>query len=140
MAPKNIYQLGDDHTYTTRNERPGTYADLPGAATIDLGKNKPRPSRIDFEEDSDEESILSNVTNMSILTAPKDYMREERIETLQNSRISRKSKKGSAPKGNGKPHHKSSDYGGSLSDNDESDLSSTSSEEEKSESDVASSG
>ena len=48
--------------------------------------------------------------------------------------------KGYAPKGNEKPHHKSSDNGVSLSDNDDSNLSSTSSEEEKSESDVASSG
>ena len=46
--------------------------------------------------------------------------------------------KGSAPEGNGNPYHKSSDNGGSLYDNDDSDLSSTSSEEEKSRSDVAS--
>ena len=60
---------------------------------------------------------------------------------LQNARISRTSfLRGSTPKQNGKPHHKSSDNGGSLSDNDNSDLSSTSSEEEKSESDVVSSG
>ena len=63
------------------------------------------------------------------------------MKMLQNARISRMSfLKGSAPKGNGKPHHKSSDNGGSLSNNDDSDLFSTSSEEEKSESDVASSG
>ena len=63
------------------------------------------------------------------------------VEMLQNARISRMSfLKGSAPKGNGKSHHKSSENGGSLSDNDKSDFSSTSSEEEKSESDVASSG
>ena len=63
------------------------------------------------------------------------------MEMLQNARISsRSSVKGSAPEGNGKPHNKSSDNGESLSDNDDSNLSSTSSEEEKSESDVASSG
>ena len=63
------------------------------------------------------------------------------VEMLQNERISRMYfLKGSAPKENGKPHHKSSDNEGSLSDNDNSELSSTSSEEEKSESDVASSG
>ena len=60
LAPKNLYQLGDDHTYTTLNEHPGTYAGSPGAATIDLGKNKPRPSQIDFDDDSDDESILSS--------------------------------------------------------------------------------
>ena len=63
------------------------------------------------------------------------------MEMLQNARISRRYfLKGSAPEGNGNPHHKSSENGGSSSDNDDSDLSSTSSEEEKSESDVASSG
>ena len=60
---------------------------------------------------------------------------------LQNACISRRYfVKGSAPKGNGNPHHKSSDNGESSSGNDDSDLSSTSSEEEKSVSDVASSG
>ena len=63
------------------------------------------------------------------------------VEMLQNVRISCMFfLKGSAPKENGKLHHKSSDNGGSLSDNGDSDLSSTSSEEEKSESDVAASG
>ena len=63
------------------------------------------------------------------------------MEILQNARIScRSSMKGSAPEGNGNPHHKSSDNRGSLSDNDDSDFFSTSREEEKSESDVASSG
>ena len=63
------------------------------------------------------------------------------VEMLQNAHISRMSfLKGSAPKGNGKPHHKSSENGGSSSDNDDSKLSSSSSEDEKSEIDVAPSG
>ena len=71
----------------------------------------------------------------------KKKEKDELVEMLQNARIShRSSLKGSAPKGNGNPHHKSPDNGGSSSDNDDSDLSSTSSEEDKSESDVASSG
>ena len=71
----------------------------------------------------------------------KKKEKDELVEMLQNASISRRSSlKGSAPKGNGKPHHKSSDNGGSSSENDDSDLSSTSSEKEKSESDVASSG
>ena len=82
LAPKNLYQVEDNHTYTTLNERPGTHAGLPGDATADLGKNKPRPSIIDFDEGSDEESALSNVTNMSNLTAPDEYTREELIEML----------------------------------------------------------
>ena len=71
----------------------------------------------------------------------KKKEKDELVEMLQNARISRRySLKGSAPEGNGKPHHKSSDNGGTSSDNNNSNLSSTSSEEEKSESDVASSG
>ena len=71
----------------------------------------------------------------------KDNKEDKLVEMLQNARISRRSSvKGSAPEGNGKPHHKSSDNGGSSYDNDDSDLSSTSSEEEKFECYVASSG
>ena len=67
--------------------------------------------------------------------------KDELVEMLKNARNScRSSVKGSAPKGNGKPHHKSSDNGGSSSDNNDFYLSSTSSDEEKSESDVESSG
>ena len=55
----------------------------------------------------------------------KKKEKDELVEMLQNARISRRSYlKGSATKGNGKPHHKSSDNGRSLSDNDDSDLSS----------------
>ena len=141
MAPENIYTLGDDHTYTTLNERPGTYAVSPGAAMIYLGKNRLRPSNIDLINGSDDDSVMSNVTSMTNLTNPTAYSKGELVEMLQNARILRKSSvEGSAPKGNGKPYHKSSDNGGSSSDNDESDLYSISSEEEKSESDVASSG
>ena len=84
---------------------------------------------------------MSNVTGIKNLTDPTAYSKDKLVKMLKNARISRRSSvKGSAPEGNGKPHHKSSDNGGSLSENDNSDLSSTSSEEEKSESDVASSG
>ena len=48
LAPENLHTLGDDHTYTTLNVRPGTYTGLPGAAMIDLGKNRLRPSNIDL--------------------------------------------------------------------------------------------
>ena len=82
---------------------------------------------------------MSHITSMTNLTDPSAYSKDELVEMLQNARISRRSSvKGSAPKGNGKPHHKSSDIGGCLSDNNDSNLSSTLIEEEKSESDVAS--
>ena len=70
LAPENLFTLGDDHTYTTLNDRSGTYAGSPGAAMIDLGKNRPRPSNIDLINGSDDDSVMSNVTSMKILTDP----------------------------------------------------------------------
>ena len=108
---------------------------------IDLGKKRPRPSNIDLINGSDDDSVMSNVTSMTNLTDPAAYSKDELVGMLQNARISRRSSvKGSAPEGNENPYHKSSDNGGSWSDNDDYDLSSTSSEEEEYESDVASSG
>ena len=141
LAPENLYTLVYDHTYTTLNERPGTYAGSPGAVMIDLGKNRLRSSNIDPINIIEDGSVMSNVTSMTNLTDPTAYSKDELVEMLKNARISRRSLlRGSAPKENGKPHHKSSDNRGSSSENEDSDLSSTSSEEEKSESDVASSG
>ena len=75
-----------------------------------------------------DDSVMSNVTSMTNLTDPTAYSKDELVEMLKNARISRRSSvKGSAPKENGKLHHKSSDNGGSLSKNDHSGLSSTSS-------------
>ena len=82
LEPENIYTLGDDHTDTTLNERPGAYAGSPGAAMIDLGKNRPRPSNIDITNRSDDDSVMSNVTSMKILTNPADYSKEELVEML----------------------------------------------------------
>ena len=126
MAPENVYTLRDDHTYTTLNERPGTYAGSPGAAMIDLGNNRPRPSNIYLTNRSNDDSIMSNVTSMTNLTDPAAYSKGELVEIPQNARIScRSSVKVSAPEGNGKLHHKSSDNGENSSGKDNSDLSST---------------
>ena len=115
LAPKNLYTLGDDHTYTTLNDHPGTYAGSLGAAMIDLGKNRLRPSNIDLINESDDDSVMSNVTSMTNLTDPTSYFKDELVEMLQNARISRRSSvKVSAPKGNVKPHHKSPDNGGKF--------------------------
>ena len=62
LAPENLYTLGDYHTYTTLNELPGTYAGSPGAAMIDLGKNRPIPFNIDLTYRSYDDSVMSNVT------------------------------------------------------------------------------
>ena len=82
-------------------------------------------------------SVQSNVTNMFNLTAPEYYIKEELTEMLQNARMSRKSEKGSALKGNGKPRQKTSELEESSSGSNNSDSSSTSSEEEESEYDAA---
>ena len=58
---------------------------------------------------SDDDRVMSNVTSMTNLTDPTAYSKDELVEMLKNARISRRSSvKGSAPKENGKPHHKSS--------------------------------
>ena len=74
---------------------------------IDLGNNRPRPSSIDLTNRSDDDSVMSNVTIMNILTDPAAYYKEEFVEMLQIARISRRSSvKGSSSEGNGKSHHK----------------------------------
>ena len=98
LAPENLYTLVYDHTYTTLNERPGTYAGSLGAAMIDLGKNRLRPSNIDLTNGSNDDSVMSNVTIMTNLTDPTAYSKDELVKMLQNARIShRSSVKGSAP-------------------------------------------
>ena len=79
LAPENLYTLGDDHTYTTLNERPGVYAGSPGAAMIELGKNRPRPSNIDLINGSDDDSVMSNVTSMRNLTDPTVYSKNKLV-------------------------------------------------------------
>ena len=83
LAPENLYTLGDDHTYTTLNERPVTYAGSPGAAMIDLGKNRLRPSNIGLINGSDDDSVMSNVTSMTNLTDPTAYSKDELVEMLK---------------------------------------------------------
>ena len=141
MAPENLYTLEDNHTYTMLNERPGTYTGSPGAAKLDLGNNRPRPSRIDMSTDSDNESVMSNVKSLTNMTDPDDYTKGELVELLREARISRRSsRKGSAPNDYGKSHKKTSENEESSSSSGDSDLSSTSSEEENSEHDAAISG
>ena len=91
--------MGDDHTYTTLHERPGTYTGSPGAAMIDLGNNRPRPSNIDLTYGRYDDSVMSNVTSMTNLTDPAAYSKDELVKMLQNARISRRSSvKGPPPR------------------------------------------
>ena len=87
LAPENLYTLGDDYTYTTLNERPGMYAGSPGAAIIDLGKNRLRPSNIDLIKGSDDDSVMSNVTSKTNLTDPTAYSKDELVEMLKKMRV-----------------------------------------------------
>ena len=74
--------MGDDRTYTTLNERPGTYAGSPGTAVIGLGKKRLRPSNIGLINGSDDDSVMSNVTSMTNLTDPTAYSKDELVEML----------------------------------------------------------
>ena len=85
--PENLYTLGDDHTYITLNDRPGTYAGSPGAAIIDLGNNRPRPSNIDLTNGSDNDRVMSNAMRMKNLTDPASYSKDKLVEILQNANI-----------------------------------------------------
>ena len=59
-----MYNLDDDHTYKTLNERPGKYKGTPGAATINLGSEK-EPGVIDIDADEDNMSRVSATTGVS---------------------------------------------------------------------------
>ena len=64
VAPEDVYNLDDDHTYKTLNERPGKYKGTPGAATINLGSEK-EPGVIDVDADEDNMSRVSVMTGVS---------------------------------------------------------------------------
>ena len=66
-------------------ERSGTYAGSPGAAMIDLGKNRLMSSNIDLTNGSDDDSVMSNVTSMTNLTDPAAYSKDELMEMLKMS-------------------------------------------------------
>jgi hypothetical protein len=141
MAPENVFTLGDDHTYKTLDERVGTYAGSPGAATLDLGRSKMKPARVDVEDNDDEVSVMSNGTNYTNMTEPEEYTKEELCGMLREMRMSRRSpKRGSAPHEIEKPHHKTTEAEESVSSGDSSSVSSSSDEEEDSVHDAADSG
>ena len=141
MAPENVFTLGDEHTYKTLDERTGKYAGSPGAATLDLGRNRMKPARVDVEDNDDEVSVMSNGTNYTNMTEPEEYSKEELCEMLREMRMSRRSsKRGSAPHEIEKPHHKTTEAEESVSSGDSSSVSSSSDEEEDSVHGAADSG
>ena len=127
IAPEDVYNLDDDHTYKTLNERPGKYKGTPGAATINLGSEK-EPGVIDVDADEDNMSRVSAMTGVS-----KDDLRElskdDLIQMLiKKGNISeRVGEKGSAPISIDKSRCEASDDEGSSSC-DDSDSSSSSSD------------
>ena len=141
MNPEEIYQLDkDDHTYATLNERPGTYDGSPGAARLDLGRSDQELPEVEIIEDNDDDG--SNVSNLTGIT---DYSKRDLYKKLKEMEINISTKQkssitGSAPQGNSKPQQNTPEGEESLSYNDSSSLSSTSSEEEDSGAAVAPSG
>ena len=141
MNPEDIYQLDkDDHTYATLNERPGTYNGSPGAARLDLGRSDQELPEVGVIEDNDDDA--SNVSN---LTGISDYSKRDLYNKLKEMEINISAKQkssitGSAPQGSSKPQQNTPEGEESLSDNDSSSLSLTSSEEEDSGAAVAPSG
>ena len=80
VAPEDVYNLNDDHTYNMLNERPGKYKGTPGAATVNLGREK-EPGVIDVDVDEDNMSRASAMTGVSkdnLMVLSKDVL----IQTL----------------------------------------------------------
>ena len=63
VAPEDVYNLDDDHTFKTLNERPGKCKGTPGAATINLGSEK-TPGVIGVDADEDNTSRVSAMTRV----------------------------------------------------------------------------
>jgi hypothetical protein len=141
MAPENVFTLGDERTYTTLDERVGTYAGSPGAATLDLGRNRMKPARVDVDDNDNDVSVMSSGTNFTNMTEPEEYSKEELCLMLREIRMLRRSsKRGSAPQEIEKPHHKTTGSEESASSDDSSSVSSSSGEEEESVRDASASG
>ena len=131
VAPENVYQLDEEHTYVSLNDRPGKYAGSPGAATIDLGKKK-RPGEIDVDADDKAISAMSGFSGLTGGYTEEELnnsSKEELIAMFKRGNISGKTgSKGSTPKGNYKSRSGASDDEESSSSGDDSVSSSSSSE------------
>jgi hypothetical protein len=139
VAPEDVYNLDDDHTFKTLNERPGKYKGTPGAATINLGKEK-GPGVIDVDADEDNMSRVSAMTGMSkddLITLSKDDLIQMLIKKGNISE--RVGKKGSAPIEIDKSRCEASDDEESSS-SDDSDSSFSSSDGAGSDDSAAGSG
>ena len=120
-----MYNLDDDHTYKTLNERPGRYKGTPGAATINVESEK-EPGVIDVDADEDNMSRVSAMTGVSkdnLMVLSKDDLIQMLIKKGNISE--RVGEKGSTPTGIDKLRCEVSDDEGSSS-SDDSDSSSSS--------------
>jgi hypothetical protein len=145
MNPEDIYQIDqDDHTYHTLNERPGTYDGSPGEVRLDLGKDKGNEEVEILDGGDDDKSCVSNLTNIT------DYSKRDLYRKLKEMQIALANQpesskegttvdvlsaqktwtEGSAPQGNSESQQTTPGGEGSRSQNGDSSLSSTSSEEE----------
>ena len=80
--------LGDERTYTMLDEQVRTYARSPGTATIDLGRNRTKPARVDVEDNDDNVSVMSTGTNYTNMTKSEEYSKEELCKMLREMRMS----------------------------------------------------
>ena len=72
VAPDNVFTLGDERTYTTLDERVGTYTGSPGAATLNLGRSRTKPARVDINDNDNDISVMSTGTNYTNMTEPEE--------------------------------------------------------------------
>lgn len=86
MKPDDIYQIDDEeHTYTTLNDCPGTYAGSPGAVRLDLGRSNQEPVQLEVSgKNDDDASNLRNLTGISDYSLRDLYNKCKQLEiTIQ---------------------------------------------------------
>ena len=109
MAKENIFQLDDEHSYKTLNEKPWAYEGSPGGEVFHVaGRNMSEAVECsrDKEDDINVVSAASGTSTRSKAFTPS---REELLEMMKNANISiEELKKGSVPKSHGKSRGESS--------------------------------
>ena len=99
VAPEDVCNLDNDHTFKTLNKRPGKYKGTPGATTIALGGDK-TVGVIDGDADDDNMSRASAMTGVSkdnVIGLSKDGLIQMSIKKGNISE--RVGEEGSAPTG-----------------------------------------
>ena len=98
VAQEKVFQLDDEHSFKTLNEKSGTYEGSPGATTFQVG-GEGKTEAVECNRDKEEEvslmSATSGVSNRQKNSAPT---KEELLEMMKKANISIDDlKEGSAP-------------------------------------------